>query len=353
MEFQLSVEERKFQLEEQRERDALVAQYVAPVTPRADGAAKLPALVERVDGATILYAGKLTSLYGEPGLGKSWAALMMAVDAMRDHDATVLWLDYEDSPRTLADRAVTIGALELLQGPGFKFLLPAIADDPPALRAAQDSAGSQPQALVVIDAAESAGCPSDGSDVAPWFRRVIDPWLAVGCAVLLLDHVPKRREDRGRGGIGSQHKLAHVNGAALYLTGQPWTKTANGKVRIVNQKDRAGDLPVALNKTLTTLVGTWQVSPRGDRVFSYSWDMPDTDDDADDLVAPLLDALATAGRDGIRGSRGLRDVVAADSRKLDSAVDHAMRSGLVEREKDGRAFVYRLTQDGQDVVSVA
>ena len=206
------------------------AQYVTPVTPRDDAKVKEPALVERTDGATILYASRFSTLFGEPGLGKSFVALMMAVDAMRTANASVLWLDFEDTAQLLADRAATIGALADVQDARrFKFLQVDIGDDLDALDAARQWANLQPHTLVVVDSAEAAGCPSDGADVMPWLRHNIDPWIAAGCAVLLVDHVPKNKENRPRGGIGSNRKLAHLSGAALYLTGIPMTPTTNGR----------------------------------------------------------------------------------------------------------------------------
>ena len=47
-----------------------------------------------------------------------------------------------------------------------------------------------------------------------------DPWRKADVAVLMLDHVPKRTKDRPPGPIGSQHKRARVDGAALRAFGQ-------------------------------------------------------------------------------------------------------------------------------------
>ena len=37
-----------------------------------------PAILETVDGTPVLYAGKVTWLYGEPSSGKSWVSIMAA-----------------------------------------------------------------------------------------------------------------------------------------------------------------------------------------------------------------------------------------------------------------------------------
>ena len=78
--------------------------------------------------------------------------------------------------------------------------------------------------LVIIDAAESSGAPSDGSSVTEWTKEKIAPFQSRNVGVLILDHVPKRRQERPRGAIGSQHKLAKVDGAAIAISGKALDK---------------------------------------------------------------------------------------------------------------------------------
>ena len=42
-----------------------------------------PAILSRDDGESVLYAGRFSSLHGEPGCGKSWLALIAAGEAIR------------------------------------------------------------------------------------------------------------------------------------------------------------------------------------------------------------------------------------------------------------------------------
>ena len=72
---------------------------------------KLPALWKRDDGETLLYAQRVNGLYGEPSVGKSWLALMVALSAIKK-GGNVLWLDFEDKPNTLARRAALLGGLQ-------------------------------------------------------------------------------------------------------------------------------------------------------------------------------------------------------------------------------------------------
>ena len=57
------------------------------------------------------------------------------------------------------------------------FALASMADDEAALKqAALFVTQGKVTGLVIIDAVNSAGCPSDGADVAPWFKSHIEPF---------------------------------------------------------------------------------------------------------------------------------------------------------------------------------
>ena len=127
---------------------------------------RLPSLLERTDGATVVYAGgKLTILHGTPGSGKSWIALIIANEAVL-RGGNVLWWDFEDTPTTFKRRSLMVGFDPEVQAESFKYVGPGMADSPLAKFEAREwlaSAADPACSLVVIDAAESAGCPSDGA----------------------------------------------------------------------------------------------------------------------------------------------------------------------------------------------
>ena len=64
---------------------------------------KLPALLKRSDDQTILYEGRLNTIYGEPAQGKTWIAIITVIEAIRSGARVVFW-DFEDRPETLATR---------------------------------------------------------------------------------------------------------------------------------------------------------------------------------------------------------------------------------------------------------
>ena len=322
--------------------------YTRPLIPREEGV-QYPALVSRIDGATVLYANVLNTIYGLPAACKSFVGLMMAKDAMTNKGCAVLWWDFEDRPSLLADRARALGCLDMVQDKTkFLYLVPALGDDPEALQAAKDWAGAHETCLLVLDSAEAAGAASDGSDVMPWYRKNIMPWVAedVRCSVLVIDHVPKSK-DRARGAIGSQRKVAQAEGVSLLLKGIPFTRKTNGRLTLVVDKDRRGDTLTKQDSAVTTLV-VLHKDVDGKDILTYSWELPDAEGEGEDLAAQLLEAITAEGPAGVKGSRGVRGLVKGPYQEVDRAVAALLKDGRIERELFGKAFYYRATQPPEE-----
>ena len=319
--------------------------HVKDVKIKGDGE-RLPALLTRSDGATLLYTGKLNTLFGEPGTGKSWVALIASNEVILG-GGRVVWWDFEDSPDTIARRGEALGALTHLQDKGsFLFVGPSLQEEGEFLARQELAAwlGEVDNSFIVLDAATSAGCPADGADVLPWYKANINVWLDAGVGVLLLDHVPKRREDRPRGGIGSTHKLGRIQGAALDISGVPWNKQVGGGMKLIVHKDRNGELPATLGKVAAVIKGVYR-----DGVLDYTINPP-TDDDIPDVADALLDKIAKTGEAGVTGQRNIRTLVKGSNKAVDTALDSLMSNGLIERVTKGKSYTYYATAAGQDIV---
>ena len=216
------------------------------------------AMLQRKDGSTLFYDGKLNFLFGTPGSGKSWVGLYAVHEALLRGLKAAYW-DHEDGPGTLKRRSLLMGLnlADFWADGQFKYLRPGLEGSTLAMAEVSEwIAGGEGPTLLVIDSAESAGCPSDGADVAPWLAKTVLPFREAGATVLVLDHVPKQRINRPLGPIGSQHKLARVDGAALFVSGVPWTAKADGYLTLFNHKDRNGQLPAPIGKAVARLIGT-------------------------------------------------------------------------------------------------
>lgn len=325
----------------------LCAVYDGPAAP-----GRWPAVMERTDGETVLYANKLNVLHGPPGSGKTWIALE-AISSAVDRGGHAAYLDHEDSYQTFKQRCQTIGINLEAHADAVKYVRPGLAESPAAMAEALlwlSNAPEPGQSLVVIDSAETAGCPSDGSDVKPWYRDHVDPWIAAHVGVLLLDHVPKAKEGRPMGQIGSQHKRARLTGASLDVSGVPWTKRASGKLYLRNHKDRPGDLPAAIGKTVAVILGTYDANG----AFRITVEPPKQEDNADiDLPANILRSVADAGPGGVVGRRAMRKLVEGSNGLVDSTTDNLVDNGLLAAERMGKATAYTITDDGLGLISEA
>ncbi len=313
-----------------------------------------PALLQRDDGATVIYAGKTSSLHGPPGVGKSFLALRTAQEAM-GNGGRVVWLDFEDSPKTLARRANRIGARGVADKEAFLFLQsPNPKDDQDgrfldeARRWLVEGTSSPEYCLVTLDSAEAAGAASDGGDIAGWWTDHVRPWEMLGVTVLVLDHVAKRREGRPRGPIGSTHKLSRVTGAGLFIDGTPWNKTVSGTVKLRNDKDRPGELPAPLGRWVADVRGSYD----HDGNFLLEITAPaeeeeDTDEGRDSPRAAIIAALTEAGPEGIKGKGMLASVASITRPTLDKALpDLLWENGgrVIQKvpERSGGGYSYRL-----------
>ena len=308
-----------------------------------------PCILETEDGGSVLYAGRFSSVHGEPGTGKSWVGLIASGESIRK-GGRVLWMDQEERAKTLSERSKPLGLLEhVTREQYFGFYNSADLVEVEGTTAAAlewlRGATDPRYSLVVLDAAESWGCPSDGAPVQEWIKTFIEPWRTADIAVLLCDHVPKRPKDRPLGAIGSQRKRAAIDGAALRVIGQCWTKTKGGYITFICEKDRPGDMP-GMGRAVGTIVGDYD--SRG--AFSWKLTAPATASGIEQQkVDSVLEAIQAAWPDGISGARKLQQASGMSTKDALEAVSELLRDGTVIRERHGRGFTYRASEEpGQE-----
>ena len=307
------------------------------------------AMMQRKDGATLFYDSKLNFLFGTPGSGKSWVSLWCIHETLLRGRRAAYW-DHEDTPNTLNRRSKLMGLdlADFWRDGQFKYLRPGLDGSTLAMAEAMAwvKEGDGPT-LIVIDSAESAGCPSDGTDVAPWLAKIVQPFLDAGCTVLVLDHVAKRKEGRALGPIGSQHKLARIDGAALFVSGVPRTQKTDGYLVLRNDKDRHGQLPAPIGKAVARLIGTHE----GD-TLNMSIVAPETEDNIEEAYIPTLQALADAGPDGVHGQQAMRDLVVGRGSQRDKTIGDLVTLGFILKTR-GKKVHYSITALGLEELGAA
>lgn len=196
----------------------------------------------------LLYKGAISSLWGEPGVGKSWIAIAIALRVLAD-GGSVLILDWEDSVQTTASRLrallSTSGATEeqlgnvvYLRGSG-----PLTESDASWL---PRLAGAAPDVLVIVDSVGESmaawGLDENlAGDFLSWGRRLVRPLADAGATVLMLDHVAKDAGRRGRWPRASTAKLGFYTGCGFsFDVAEPFSRGGSGLGSLTVCKDRHG-----------------------------------------------------------------------------------------------------------------
>ena len=204
---------------------------------------KPPEILRREDGVCLIYAGKLHSGSGEPEGCKGWFALQGCSELILA-GRPVAYIDFEDDEATIVWRLLALGCSPAQIAEWFRYVRPHEPLTDPARADLDDVLSHQPD-LVVIDGVTEAltifGLDlNDNADSARFYELLPRPIVRNGAAVLLIDHVTKDRESRGRYAIGAQHKLAGVDVAYGLEVVEPFGRGRDGLVKVTVAKDRPG-----------------------------------------------------------------------------------------------------------------
>jgi AAA domain len=209
----------------------------------ADGSAaeEPPSILVRTDGQPLLYRRKRHLLAGEPESGKGWVAMAAAAPEVTAR-RRVLYLDFENTATTALERLDALGVQPADVLEHFIYIRP---DSPPDVELGTLGAGA---VLAIVDGVTEAmnllGLnPYDNRDVAEFLSKIARPLADAGAAVLLVDHVVKDRDNRGRWAIGAQHKMAGVDVSLSLEVIRPFGRGLTGGLsRLTVTKDRPGFL---------------------------------------------------------------------------------------------------------------
>jgi hypothetical protein len=207
--------------------------------------APVATILKRSDGIGLIYEGRVHSIYGESESGKSWIAQIATAELLKN-DKKVIYIDFESDAIDIVNRLKSLGVsrANLLQY--FTYIQPdgpRNEDDPYW----QDILAPDSASLVVIDGVTESltmwgGQTKDNDEITRWMRifpRTVAS--ASGAAVVLIDHITKNAETRGRFAIGGQAKLATIDGAAFLV--EPIEFLAPGRLGSLSvrvTKDRPG-----------------------------------------------------------------------------------------------------------------
>lgn len=208
-----------------------------------------PTVFQREDGQGLFYRGAVNDLHGEPGCGKSMIAQIATAQELKsNHD--VIYIDYEDSARNVVKRLLLLGVTGEAIVTHLHYVRPsAKPSSPTSLDGWKETlAYADTATLSIIDGVTSclayASLDSNsGDDIAAWYNTMPRLISACGPAVVLIDHVVKSKDNRGRYAGGSMQKLALIDGISYSVDmTKPVGKGLRGTIVIKSSKDRISEI---------------------------------------------------------------------------------------------------------------
>ncbi|MFE8884923.1 AAA family ATPase [Pseudarthrobacter enclensis] len=294
----------------------------------------------RTDGKCLLYAGMVHAFNGESESCKSMMAQYETVRQLRNGNRC-LYIDFESDAASVVSRLLMMGASADDISRNLDYIRP---DVDPVSFADENAEWHQllhnKYSLAVIDGVTEAFAvfsvkSIDNDEVTAWGRKVPRQIASkTGAAVVVVDHVTKSSEGRGRFAIGAQAKMSYLTGAAYMVEIiSPVGVGMVGKVAIRIGKDRPGQVrPVSgewrkSDRTQETAVVT--VDSTVANQIACTVDPPRKNTDANGLPVELMESI----------SRCIEDCPAPPSfRKINQLVsgkDESKRAAIALLEADG------------------
>lgn len=201
-----------------------------------------PEFLEFTDGEPLFYAGKVNGIIGESESGKTWIALEAVKQAL-GCDKRVLYIDFEDTDHGIVNRLRSLGVTDF---DNFAYMSP---DEGFGTLAKIDLANALQDFaphMAILDGFNAAmnvlGLDINSNNDATTFSQLLlKPVAATGVCLIYVDHVPKSKDARGKGGIGAQAKRAMTTGCTVAVTVMnPFGRGNVGRLALSVDKDRAG-----------------------------------------------------------------------------------------------------------------
>ena len=210
-----------------------------------------PTMLCRTDGKSLVYPGRLHSIYGEPGHGKTWVSLHLVRERLEAGEV-VAYLDYDedDGGKSMALRLLSLGVRPELVRDGLRYLNPqGLGRNQDAWLKLKRQIKEWKPSLVIVDTMAPALVElglneKDNAEVGAWYAHA--RWLLRGlnpqAALVIIDHVVKSGEGRGRWARGAGDKLGRLHAAYAVESTVPFSRTMPGHIRLIIAKDRGGEV---------------------------------------------------------------------------------------------------------------
>ena len=244
------IDEDEWEDDDEDDRDPVQEFNIAELMSGGDIEREPPTMLSRADGKHLIYAGKLHSIYGEPGHGKTWVALHLVRERLEAGES-VVYFDYDedDGGRSMALRLKELGMTPDKVSALHYFNPQGIGRDGSQWARMRKLIRRHQPTLVVVDTMAPALVElglneKDNAEVGTWYRHA--RWLLSGAtprpALVIVDHVVKSGEGRGRWARGAGDKLGRLHAAYAVESTTPFSRTTPGQINLLIAKDRGGEV---------------------------------------------------------------------------------------------------------------
>ena len=211
----------------------------------------IPTILERNDGHSLFYSGKINSIFGESGSGKTWVLMIALAQAITRGENTA-YIDFEDRPTTLVTRLRILGIGDDQIRAHCTYAHPWAMATGQEIENLVQSLDQKEVTVLGIDSTGEALAlaelnPNADEEVATWYREIPRRLADTGAGVILVDHAPKNTDHSKLHAIGSQRKKAALDGASYTVkcpegfSIEPSDKA--GRIEMHCAKDRHGTYP--------------------------------------------------------------------------------------------------------------
>ena len=209
---------------------------------RGEVTEKPPEYLTFTDGEPLFYAGKVNGIIGESESGKTWIALHAVAQSLAAN-GTVLYMDFEDTAAGIVSRLKSLGVDKFN---GLTYMSPDEGFGTMAKLDLSETLTTHQPDLVILDGFNAAmnvlGLDINSNNDATTFAQLLlKPVAATGVCLIYVDHVPKSKDARGKGGIGAQAKRAMTTGCTVAVQVlDPFGRGSVGRLALSVDKDRSG-----------------------------------------------------------------------------------------------------------------
>lgn len=311
-----------------------------------------PAFLERLDGARLFYAGKVNALLGESESGKTWVALLAVVQAITA-GVRVVYLDFEDTPAGIVSRLRALGAPDDLILAKLSYIGPDEVLHATAASDLREHLDLVQPGLIILDGWNAAmtllGLDlNSNTDATRFSQMLLKPLTASGAAVVAIDHVPKNKDARGKGGIGAQAKRAMLTGCAITVdVAEPFGRGMTGRLRLYVDKDRAGHVRAvaAEAKFAGTAILESDAATGKVKVSIRPPDMSTRIERENDQRASLKEAICLFLKGNPQAPlNAIKRGVEGNNPDIVAAVEELVASEHVVRQKRGQAYLHTVVR---------